>query len=80
MGLEPLDPLDYRIERYRSMGFEHVQAVELANERCTHGFVYWRDVQACLDRCKSHVQTVAVFCGPPTTLAPVTVLPDTLSA
>jgi hypothetical protein len=70
MGYEVLDPLDYRIDRYRAMGFEHVQAVELANERDPRGgFVYWRDVQAVLERCRSHSMALAVFCGTPTDLA-----------
>ncbi len=72
MGVMPLEPLDYRLDRYLSMGFEHVQAVELANERApSGGYIYWSDVKCVLESCKDHKLTVAVFCGYPTDVAAI---------
>jgi len=40
------DPVDYRLEKYASMGYDHMRALILTHSRDTAGVhVYWRSVQ-----------------------------------
>jgi hypothetical protein len=49
---EVLDVISYRLEKFEQMGFDYMRALILVQTKGPDGVpVYWRDVQALVDRC-----------------------------